>query len=733
MADILQFISENIIGILGIILGSLSLLYTFYRFHTQSRKIEGMEAIQASFLPSFDIEISTKVEKHSVLPSTQSYRILLIDITIHNVGKVMARPIFFGFRISSHNPFIYPDNNLTFNGMNDLPVFFRAKLQYKDLHKVKVPDHLKEENFIIYLDEDNKELIRYDGVQSKNNFHNYIAPDKILGYNYHVGEHRHFNFPIIISGHGIFNLMTEVIFIREKYVKPERFLKKLFLSPIRINFPRKKFPLPGRVQFDIRHSDTEKIPEGHIFRQLKEDLETEKEVISNWIEDDKLELQRLNEQLIELSIISKGQEIRDQEMRSFKQAEINRQINGITDKLKENQESLEKIEDKIKRNTVKPDERTFKPYSIYKFTEEVSKHIDEDENVDPNLELVLSLFAGEKYEESFHYIKELSDKNDYSKILADLYWKYGLKLWGNLKPNLDSYSRDPHIQTSSDKIDDYRKEMTIFLKKCLDQLFESQSYFEKAFKLDPNRIVGASGSIFEDFYDNKYKSYVESLEKTISNYREEWIQQKVLLQSGEQFNELFPVLTPIAIEIANDLDHLILSADSSDLNDKTKTLINELREEILVKYGIKIPGIRFRANDALTNGDYNILSFEIVEGTSKTTLGGNKIPSTNKIEKIFRHLQILLENSLHRYLYYYEVLRLLDENKRQLNDIYNEFQSNPEEIFAFSVVLKEILRRQGSIRSFNVIASEFYKLRRESLALSEIKEKILLIPELEIE
>ena len=91
----------------------------------------------------------------------------------------------------------------------------------------------------------------------------------------------------------------------------------------------------------------------------------------------------------------------------------------------------------------------------------------------------------------------------------------------------------------------------------------------------------------------------------------EYKRHKVESHYGNKWLDQLLVVTPIAMEVAGDLIPLV-EGENGGLNNTLQRLIDEMRKRILGNYGVKIPGIRFRGNQAdLPNGTYIIMINEI--------------------------------------------------------------------------------------------------------------------------
>ena len=178
------------------------------------------EAVQAKLIPVIDIELDTKLEK------IKDKRILIIEITIQNVGEVITTPVSLEITLWRFNPRNYPESTVLLNNKEILTILFRRKICYGDL-PFKCSPELEDKCLIlgeriVNYETNEKVLDRLDG-RWENSCMNYNT-ELILGYDYHVNEFRHFTFPIILTGYGLYRVHVQGIFIRHKWVEGERIL-----------------------------------------------------------------------------------------------------------------------------------------------------------------------------------------------------------------------------------------------------------------------------------------------------------------------------------------------------------------------------------------------------------------------------------------------------------------------------------------------------------------------------
>ncbi len=96
--DLISLLASNLGAVLGAIVTIVLFIVGFYvKRHYDAQ----LEAIQATMLPSFDVEISCDSKEH------RRYRVLLLCVTIKNVGKVIAGLLDLEIALWRHDPLTY--------------------------------------------------------------------------------------------------------------------------------------------------------------------------------------------------------------------------------------------------------------------------------------------------------------------------------------------------------------------------------------------------------------------------------------------------------------------------------------------------------------------------------------------------------------------------------------------------------------------------------------------------
>ncbi|MDQ6608271.1 MAG: FHIPEP family type III secretion protein, partial [Bacteroidota bacterium] len=229
------------------------------------------------------------------------------------------------------------------------------------------------------------------------------------------------------------------------------------------------------------------------------------------------------------------------------------------------------------------------------------------------------------------------------------------------------------------------------------------------------------------------------------------------------------VVSPIIMEVSADLVPFFEGVDQGSMSPELKNEVAELRSRMLQNFGIRIPNILFRPNEAaLVTGSYIIMLDEIpmVQGTVNTEqrfvaaseetlqrLGINGVVNSNSfllnngfwIEKDdgvkaqangielwevvrypLRHLEFILIKNLSDFVGHQEISDLL---QKEVPDAYNEIQGKPQKQSAFVAVCKGLVSEQSPLLSLGKIYETFNELYKPEHSLLEIVEAARLLPE----
>jgi flagellar biosynthesis component FlhA len=236
---------------------------------------------------------------------------------------------------------------------------------------------------------------------------------------------------------------------------------------------------------------------------------------------------------------------------------------------------------------------------------------------------------------------------------------------------------------------------------------------------------------------------------------------------GEKALDRFLVVTPIAVEVAGNLIPCVESETESGLHPTLNRLIGIMRKDINNTSGISIPGIRFRGNEDLPAGTYNIIMNEIplVSGTileekrlfpgpmaNLTPLGvfgeetdnpltGDKAVWIKRedwkkvelskqalwevIEYMVRHLEAVIRRNLDEFFGHQEIMTKLSP----YDDIYKNMQDTPADLTACTMVMKGLLNEGVPIIEFEKLVERFNESRKDKKNLLTIIDTIRSLPE----
>jgi len=225
------------------------------------------------------------------------------------------------------------------------------------------------------------------------------------------------------------------------------------------------------------------------------------------------------------------------------------------------------------------------------------------------------------YNLAYDYYKKHGDTNSAIRVYNMI-----LKIKG------ESYKADYHYNLSA-------------LYRHIKDWDKARQEIELAFKIDGKRDLYQTnmGIIFyeegnDHFANERYSKAVEKYTEAIKMdpieqlYTSSLYDAQFRLKFGKDILSMVPIATPIIMEISNDLVPYVSS--EGKLTDEVNTLIANMRDRILKRFGVLIPGIRFRLNDSFSNGTYMIMLMENPIDSGKISLhkrifAGNK----NEIDK----------------------------------------------------------------------------------------------------
>lgn len=232
--------------------------------------------------------------------------------------------------------------------------------------------------------------------------------------------------------------------------------------------------------------------------------------------------------------------------------------------------------------------------------------------------------------------------------------------------------------------------------------------------------------------------------------------------------ETIPAVTPIAIEIASNLIPYF-EGESGELAPEFAQLVTDLRDKIREQYGIVLPGVRVRGNDAdMRAGSYLFLIEEVpivmgtlTEGTRFTPIPASRLqeaglspvpsldpltgkegsfvsesewqpslagegPLWNFLDYPARHLRQVIEQNLKVFLGHQETAWLLHELS---SDAALQIVENPRLLSKLTALLRALVDERVPIVALQAICDCFMDLHNRGVALSTIAEEFRMLPE----
>lgn len=241
------------------------------------------------------------------------------------------------------------------------------------------------------------------------------------------------------------------------------------------------------------------------------------------------------------------------------------------------------------------------------------------------------------------------------------------------------------------------------------------------------------------------------------------------LSYGERAIDWLHVVTPIAVEVAEDLIAYTEGSTKGTLSDELSRHVAEMRERIHTEFGLSIPGVRFRGNEGdLPNGTYIIMIMEIpvatgsiavnqrfFSGTSDelSRLGVSGVAASNPLltdgagfwihqddwEKVesaglelwdiieypIRHLEAVTQRNLVEFLGHQEVLGTVEIG---LPDRLEQLRTSPARLTALTTVCRGLVAEGVPITPLGEVYEAFERRYSEQADLLNIVESIRSLP-----
>jgi tetratricopeptide (TPR) repeat protein len=246
------------------------------------------------------------------------------------------------------------------------------------------------------------------------------------------------------------------------------------------------------------------------------------------------------------------------------------------------------------------------------------------------------------------------------------------------------------------------------------------------------RIYNEQGN--EYYIKGDFKNAISSVKEAINwdpqntTYTERLNEIKFASHFGEQFIERYPVVTPIAMEVAENLLPYVYAEGNKEsmLSNMFADCLEKMRGRILDETGVRIPGIRFRGNETeLPEGTYNIIINEISIKKGSISLEKGLFPDKLKElidQRITRELEKILRSNLSEFFGHQEIMLMLLDC--QISDVYDQMQKTPERLSELAYVIRSLLDEEVPIKAFEKIVKKFLHLREKGKDLLTIIEAI---------
>jgi type III secretory pathway component EscV/Tfp pilus assembly protein PilF len=178
-------------------------------------------------------------------------------------------------------------------------------------------------------------------------------------------------------------------------------------------------------------------------------------------------------------------------------------------------------------------------------------------------------------------------------------------------------------------------------------------------------------------------------------------------------------VTPIEIELSDDLRGIVAS-DGANLSDELLSLIEESRRNFRNRYGIVMPGIRFRVGGDLGQRDYRIL----IQQMPLSSVGHIPANDAAPLTSLMAGIEAALSRNLAEFIGHQEIANLLREIDSNAPD-----RQHPKRLSALVSVCKGLLTEGVGLSPFERLLDEFDKRYSERGSLQNIVEQIRVLPD----
>ena len=349
-------------------------------------------------------------------------------------------------------------------------------------------------------------------------------------------------------------------------------------------------------------------------------------------------------------------------------------------------------------------------------------------------------------------IKSESENDVYHNMLGKVYsdkadscaedqWEHAVIEW---EKAAEEYKKANQIKPENNE---YRSNLSSVLQKEGDSFFDHDNY-QKAIE--------------------KYKEVLEL--KPGDDISTKLDEARYALSFGKKaLDQAFhPTVTPIPVEVANNLVPYVADETRTKLNPILSTQVEKIRERIKITMGVEIPGIKFRQQESLPDGHYIIMINEIplelriiseekrlfpgsMESLTELKIQGEETTDPQTGEKAFWisrndwekvenaglslwgiseymviHLEAVIRKNVIELFGHQEIMNIM---YAKVPDIYERMQEKPADLSFLTSVLKSLLNEGVPITALEEIVETFMQLKESGADLFTIVETIRSIPE----
>jgi tetratricopeptide (TPR) repeat protein len=245
----------------------------------------------------------------------------------------------------------------------------------------------------------------------------------------------------------------------------------------------------------------------------------------------------------------------------------------------------------------------------------------------------------------------------------------------------------------------------------------------------------------------------------------------LIAMHGERVLEMTPLVTPLAAALGEDLVQHLLDPGTTDLSAEAQTLVDSMRQRLRDRYGVQIPGVRFRRMEDADQHEgqyvFELRGVPVASGSvaaGKRYLAGPLPPAQRRpfagpealdpatgttgtwvdetealeagldgsalwpvLEYPLRHLEAVLEWNLAELVGHQEVDYLVE----QAGESFGTLREGPE-LTVLTGILRGLVRERVPITPLEPILERILELRQDGLSPPQIVERLRSVPEIQL-